>query len=63
MDGKAKEKPPRTSGKGCVSQGKRVAKEIPRLRLVVVECDSEESQRQTEERLLGLGIRCSLRML
>lgn len=54
---------------GAKSQGRKgqekkgTKKSVPRLWLVVVECESEANQQQVETRLREMGIACSLRML
>ncbi|MGV3608888.1 MAG: hypothetical protein ACO1RA_20965 [Planctomycetaceae bacterium] len=54
---------------GTKSQGRKgqekkgIKKSVPRLWLVVVECESEANQQQVEARLREMGIACSLRML
>lgn len=54
----------RTKCQGQKSQEKTGSKKcVPRLWLVVVECESEAKQQQVETQLLEMGIRCSLRML
>ncbi|MFO0884257.1 MAG: hypothetical protein U0894_08725 [Pirellulales bacterium] len=53
-----------TKGQGRKGQEKKgIKKSVPRLWLVVVECESEANQQQVEERLREMGIACSLRML
>lgn len=48
--------------KRSATSGRKIRK-LPPLRLVIVECSSEQNQQETESRLREMGIGCSLRVL